>query len=56
MYLISFHSKNIIKMRFPKVFFLSFIATTGIHYPSQYGEINCVDISKDFTTACRCNI
>ena len=21
-----------------------------IHYPSQCGEINCVDISKDFTT------
>ena len=50
MYLIHFLSENIIKMVFPKVFFLK--ATTRIHYPLQQGEINCVDISNDFTTAC----
>ena len=48
--------KNIIKMHFSKSFFLSFKATTGIHYLSQCSEINCVDISKDFTTDCRCHI
>ena len=52
MYLIYFHSKNIIKMCFPKVGFLKF-KTTSFHYPSQRGEINCVGISKDFTTDCR---
>ena len=52
MYLIHFHSKNIIKMRFQKKKFLSFKATTGIHSPSQRGEINSVDISTDFTTDC----
>ena len=51
MYLIHFDSKNNIKMSSPFLF-LSFKATTGIHYPSQSSEINCVDISKDFTTAC----
>ena len=56
MYLIHFHSKKNIKMRFPKVWFLKFKLTTGIHYPSQRGEINCVDISKDFTTTCCCLI
>ena len=52
MYLIHFHSKNI-KMCFPKSWVFSFKPTTSIHLPSQCGEINCVDISKDFTTACQ---
>ena len=56
MYLIHFRSKNNINMHFPKSWVFSFKPTTGIHYPSQRGEINCVDISKDFTTACRWNI
>ena len=55
MYLIHFHSKNI-KMRFLKSWVFSFKPTISIHYPSQCGEINCVDISKDFTTACQWNI
>ena len=50
MYLIHFHRKNNIKMRFPKSWVFSFKPTTFIHYPSQRGEINCVDISKDLTT------
>ena len=29
--------------------FHSFKTTTDIDYPLQRGEINCVDISKDFT-------
>ena len=50
MYLIHFHSKNIIKMRFPKVEFLKF-QTRFKHSLSSYRcEIKCVDISKDFTT------
>ena len=49
-YLFHFHSKNIIKMRFPKVKFLRFKLASNIHYPSYRGEINCSDISKEFTT------
>ena len=30
--------------------FLKFKPTTSIHYPLQWGEINCVGISKEFTT------
>ena len=45
-YLIHFHSKNNIQMRFPKVGFLSFKPISIIHYPSQQSEINCVDISE----------
>ena len=51
MYLIHFHSKNIIKTSFPKSWvFYSYKTAPDIHYPSQCGEINCVDISKDCTT------
>ena len=54
MYLIHFHSNNNIKMHFNKSWvFKGSNPPTGIHYPSQCGEINCNDISKDFTTACR---
>ena len=56
MYLIYFHSKNIIKMCFPKVGFLKFKTTASFHYPSQRGEINCVGISKDFRTLHRSQI
>ena len=51
MYLINFHIKNI-KMCFPKswVFKISKQHHSGIHYPSQRCEINCIDISKNFTT------
>ena len=56
MNLIHFHSKNNIRMPFPESWVFSFKPTTGIHYQSQRGEINCVDICKDFTTACRWNI
>ena len=56
MYLIHFHSKNNIKMRFPKSWVFSFKPTISIHYPSQRGEINCLDIRKDFTTSCQWNI
>ena len=55
MYLIHFHSKNI-KMNFPKDGLLKFKPTTSIHYPSQRGEINCIGISKDFTTDFRWHI
>ena len=44
MYLIHFHSNNIIKMHFPKVEFLMFKTDSDIHYPSERGEINCIDI------------
>ena len=40
-------------MHFPKVEFLKFKTRLNIHYPSYRGEINCVDISKDFPTAYR---
>ena len=50
MYLIHFHSKNILKICFPKVGFSNFNLILLIHYTSQHDEINCVDISKDFTT------
>ena len=44
-----FYSKNIIKMRFPQsIFFISKPQQAFL----QGGEINCVDISEDFTTAC----
>ena len=56
MYLIHFHSKNNIKMCFPQNWGFSFRPTTSIHYSSECCEINCVDISKDSTTACRWNI
>ena len=55
-YLIRFPSKNNIKIGFPKSWVFSFKPTTSIHYPSQRSEINCIDISKDFTTACWWNI
>ena len=54
MYLIHFIVKIILKCFFPKVDVFKgskFKPTTSIHYPSQRGEINCVDISKEFTTA-----
>ena len=52
MYLIHFYSKNNIKMHFPKSlgFKVSKRFHSDIHYPSQHGEINLIDISKDFTT------
>ena len=59
MYLIHFHSKNNIKMHFPKswVFKISnplqTFATLLNKLQLQSGEINCIDISKDFTTMCR---
>ena len=56
MYLVHFYSKNNIKIHFPKSWAFRFKPTTSIHYTSQHSEINCVDISKDFTTACRWNI
>ena len=40
----------LLKCIFPKVEFLKFKTTSDIHYPSERGEINCVDISKDVTT------
>ena len=44
-------------MHFPKVEFLKFKKNTSdIHYPSQSGEINCVDISKDYKTMEGCLI
>ena len=43
-------------MSFPKSYVFSFKPTTSFRYPPQRGELNCVDISKDFTTACRWNI
>ena len=52
-YLIHFHSKNNIKICFPKSWVFSFKPTTCIHC---CGEINWFDISKDFTTACQWNI
>ena len=42
MYLIHFHNKNNIKIRFPQSWVFSFKPNTSIHYPSQHGEINCV--------------
>ena len=42
-YLIHFHSKNNIKIHFPKSWVFKV-------YPSYRGEINCIGISKDFTT------
>ena len=59
--LIHFHGKNNVKIHFPKSWVFSFKPTPSIHYPSQHGEINCseincVDISKDFKTACRWNM
>ena len=51
MYLIHFYIKNNIKMHFSKVEFLKFQNRSDIHYPSQWGEINCIGIRKDFTTA-----
>ena len=56
MYLIHFHSKNIIKKHFLKVWFLNF--QTYLNHSlsitsSQRSEINCVDISKDFPTMSR---
>ena len=56
MYLIHLHSKNNIKMNFSQSWIISLKPTTSIHYPSQRGEINLFDISKDFTTACWWNI
>ena len=53
MYLIRFHSQNIIKMLFPKVEFLKFKANSDIHYPLERGEINCVDINKDHNSGLR---
>ena len=47
MYLIRFHSKNIINCVFPKVEFLKFKIASGIHYTSQRDEINCIGFSKD---------
>ena len=49
MYLIHFHSRNIIKICFPKVGFLKF-QTYPNHSLSITTEIKCFDISKDFTT------
>ena len=37
-------------MHFLKVEFLKFQNCSDINYPSERGEINCVDISKDSTT------
>ena len=56
MYLIHFHSKNNIKMHLLKSWVFSLKPTKGLHRPVQRGEINCIDISKDFTTACQWNI
>ena len=50
MYLIHFYIENNIKMHFPKVEFLRFQNHFYIHYSSQQGEINSVDISKGSTT------
>ena len=47
MYLICFHSKNIIKMCFAKSLVLYFKIASGIHYTSQRDEINCIGFSKD---------
>ena len=56
MFLIHFHCKNNVKVHFPKSWIFSFKPTTGIHYQSQRCKINLVDISKNFTIACRWNI
>ena len=50
MYLIHFHIKNIIKMHFPKSWVFKVQNRFRHFYSSERGEINCVDISKDFTT------
>ena len=47
MYLIRFHSKNIIKMRYAKSLVLKFKIVSGIHYTSQRDEINCIGFCKD---------
>ena len=47
MYLIHFHSKNIIKKCFHKNRVFKFKISSGIHYTSQSNEINCVGFSKD---------
>ena len=50
MYLIHFIVKMLLKCVFPKLGFYSLKPISIIHYPSQLGVINCVDISKDFPT------
>ena len=46
MYLIHFRSKNNIKIHFLKSW------SFKVSDPLQTCEINCIDISKDFTTTC----
>ena len=56
MYLICFHSKNVIKMRCAKSLVLKFKIASGIHYTSQRDEINCIGFSKDLPRAYRAPI
>ena len=49
MYLIHFYMKNNIKMHFKKVGFLKFQNRFRHSLSIASGEINFVDISKDFT-------
>ena len=46
MYFISFTVKILLKCVFPKVVFLKFKTDSDIHYPSERGEINCIESAK----------
>ena len=50
MYSVNSYNKNNIKMHFPEIGFLNFNFILLIHYTSQRDEINCVVISKAFST------